>query len=463
MTDDAPTLGFAKDRVNTVLERLEAMVAGDEQQQVSLSSLNDELDAIAFGINALADELRWANARVTDAERRLAADLRISRDRAERANESKTIFLRTASHEIRTPIAAILGIADLLAIGGLSPEDQSDLVDRLRANSRMLLSLVGNVLDLSRLDADKFALNLEAVSPLELVREIVDGLGTDARKRGLHVGVDFEGLSSLVIETDRLRLRQILMNVIANALKFTPSGRVDIDARTSVDGKQLTIDVTDTGIGIATHQIPNLFEPFGQLDSSIAGLTGGTGLGLALSQRLAEQLGGTLSLLHSEPGKGSTFRLMLEIRCVERTATVSSTGRRAVSKRPPKPMLDGVRVLLADDNSDLRMAIGRALRLEGAVMSYASNGREALEMAQSGEHEVVLMDVKMPLMSGLDATRALRAAGYQLPIVALSADSTTESRTASIAAGCSAYLTKPFDPGDLIASIRGVRSATTTS
>ena len=323
MTDDAPTLGFAKDRVNTVLERLEAMVAGDEQQQVSLSSLNDELDAIAFGINALADELRWANARVTDAERRLAADLRISRDRAERANESKTIFLRTASHEIRTPIAAILGIA--------------------------------------------------------------------------------------------------------------------------------------------THQIPNLFEPFGQLDSSIAGLTGGTGLGLALSQRLAEQLGGTLSLLHSEPGKGSTFRLMLEIRCVERTATVSSTGRRAVSKRPPKPMLDGVRVLLADDNSDLRMAIGRALRLEGAVMSYASNGREALEMAQSGEHEVVLMDVKMPLMSGLDATRALRAAGYQLPIVALSADSTTESRTASIAAGCSAYLTKPFDPGDLIASIRGVRSATTTS
>src|SRR4030095_2832913 len=165
MASDSPShIPFERERVEELLHRLEAMVAGDESQQVPLSPIHDELDAIAFGINALADELRYANARVTEAERRLAADLRLSRDRAERANESKTIFLRTASHEIRTPIAAILGIADLLAIGGLSEDATAPLVARRRANSRALLSLVGNVLDLSRLDADKLASRVEPVS-----------------------------------------------------------------------------------------------------------------------------------------------------------------------------------------------------------------------------------------------------------------------------------------------------------
>jgi len=251
--DSVPLIPFERERVEVVLQRLEAMVAGDETQEVPISPVHDELDAISFGINALADELRFANARVTEAERLLAADLRLSRDRAERANESKTIFLRTASHEIRTPIAAILGIADLLAMGGLSDEDTAHLVARLRSNSRALLSLVGNVLDLSRLDADKLAPHVEPVSPFELVREVVDSMDAEARKKGIEVRVDFGMLSSLVLETDRLRLRQI---VIAQSegerdflvhtpfvLSVTSPGCIFELHRTAVQDRQLRIEV----------------------------------------------------------------------------------------------------------------------------------------------------------------------------------------------------------------------------
>jgi CheY-like chemotaxis protein len=163
-----------------------------------------------------------------------------------------------------------------------------------------------------------------------------------------------------------------------------------------------------------------------------------------------------LTLLRSDPGKGSTFRLTLDGRQA-RTESIPSVAASSKNKLAQKPALDGCRILLAEDNPDLQMAIGRALRLEGATMSHAWNGREAVEMAQAGTFDVVIMDVRMPLMDGLDATRTLRASGYRLPIVALSADSTSEGRAASIDAGCSAYFTKPFDPSDLITSIRFLR------
>jgi signal transduction histidine kinase len=458
MNDPASSVSFTRERIDELLACLEAMVARDEGQQVPISRARDELDAIAYGINALADELRWANARVTDIERRLAADLRISRDAAERANASKTLFLRTASHEIRTPIAAILGITDLLAMG-TSPEEMQDLVERLRTNSRALLTLVGNVLDLSRLEADKLALSREPFSPLELVDEIVDSLAPEARKKDIDVRVDFGVLATLVIESDRSRLRQIVVNLVANALRFTMAGTIDILARPTVDAKRFMIDVTDTGIGIATHHLPSLFEPFGQLDHSAAGANGGFGLGLALSRRLAEQLGGTLCLVQSEPGKGSTFRLTLDMRPVDRRAADDAAPDTAAHDHGAPLLLDGCRVLLAEDHPDLHLAIARSLRLEGASVSHAYNGREAVAMVEANPFDVVLMDVKMPQMDGLTATQTLRSAGYQMPIVAITADSSAETRAASVAAGCNAYLTKPFEPGELIASIKFLRNS----
>jgi CheY-like chemotaxis protein len=416
------------------------MAAGDESEMIPLSSSRDELDAIAYGINVLADELRWATAR---------------------ASEAKNAFLRTASHEIRTPIASILGIVDLLDRDPVSDTDRADLLARLRANCRALLSLVTNVLDLSRIEADKIAFTFEAVSPLELVQEVVQSLEQDARAKGVAVRIQFEMGSSMAISTDRLRLRQILVNVIANAVKFTPPPqgeiRISMGIHPVAGRDRLTVDVADTGVGIAPDQIPRLFEPFGQADA-VARAHGGTGLGLALSRRLAEQLGGSLVLVSSEVGRGTTFRIAIDAHdsgAADSHPTSSPDSDRASAGLPA---LIGLQILLAEDNADLQLAIGRALALEGAALSLAVNGREAIEMAERSKFDIIIMDLLMPVMSGLEATRALRSAGSRVPVIAISADATPRTRTAAIDAGCNAFLCKPFDSGELVAAIRFLHS-----
>ena len=446
MSDSRPTTVFEPSRVAALLERLERMAAGDESERIPLSPSRDELDAIAHGINVLADELRWATAQ---------------------ASEAKNIFLRTASHEIRTPIASILGLVDLLDRDPAGETDRADLVARLRANCQALLSLVANVLDLSRIEADKIALTFEPVSPLELVQDVVRSLEQEARAKGTAFRIQFEmgGGSSTTISTDRLRLRQILVNVIANAVKFTPAPkgeiRISLAIRLVAGRERLTIDVADTGIGIPGDQIASLFEPFGQADA-VARAHGGTGLGLALSRRLAEQLGGSLVLVASEVGRGTTFRI---------TIGASDTGVADDHRVAPRDsnrepagaaVLRGLQILLAEDNADLRMAIGRVLTLEGAALTQAANGREAVKMAERSTLDVIVMDLLMPVMSGLEATRALRSAGSRVPVIAISADATPRTRTAAIDAGCSAFLCKPFDSGELVAAIRFLRAASDT-
>ena len=337
---------LARERVAAFMERLAIMAAGDKQTRFPISPSHDELDAIAFGINVLADELRWASARVAEADRWAADELRRSKEKAERDNERKSTFLRNASHEIRTPISVILTIADLLALPGLSNEERADLVVRLRANSRAVLSLIGNLLDLSRLEAGKLPVTTEAVSPIALVREVLHGLEPEARRKGLELRVDVEQNAHETIASDGHRLRQILVNVLANALKFTERGSVHVlvGSMRVADRDQLTIDVADTGIGIPADRHEHLFEPFEQVSSSITRTHGGTGLGLALSRRLAEELGGTLALVQSEPGRGTRFRLTLEAFPFEAGESASSPSRtqaeewgRPTARRRPHP------------------------------------------------------------------------------------------------------------------------------
>ncbi|MGH7680191.1 MAG: ATP-binding protein [Gemmatimonadaceae bacterium] len=458
MTEPKPTVEFERSRLEALLAHIERMAAG-EPSRLSISSAHDELDAIAHGVNVLADEVQWTNARIADAERLRATDLQRENEQLEHANDSKSVFLRTASHEIRTPIAAILGIADQLAFSGLSEDDQL-LVERLRENSRALLALVGNVLDLSRLDADKITLTIERISPLELVTEVVKSIEPDARRKQLPIHIFSELPSWLTIVSDRPRLRQILLNVVANAVKFTQRGEVQVLLRSEqvADQLQLTIDVTDSGIGIDPGQRQYLFVPFGQADSSIARVHGGTGLGLALSSRLAERLGGRLELHRSEPGKGSTFRLTLasELAVGARPASTRVVRDREVATQRA---LQGLRVLIADDHPDLRMTIGHSLEMDGASIAYAHDGGVAVEMAKTGEFDVVLMDILMPVMNGLQATRALRADGHRVPVITISADAGPEVHAASLAAGCNGHLAKPFESSDLTASILSVRAS----
>ena len=459
MSDDSSRLIFERDRIYALLDGLESMAGGDVRSTVRISPARDELDALAFGINALADELRFANARMNEAERRTAEEWLRAKERAERANEAKSVFLRTASHEIRTPIAAILGIADLLAIGSESDEDRADLVDRLRANSRALLTLVSNVLDLSRLEADKIELSIESVSLLDLLSEVVHSLEAESRKKRLSVRIETTATAAVSIDTDRMRLRQILVNLVANAVKFTARGGVVVALREERIGveRRITIDVSDTGIGIDVNQREHLFEPFGQADPSVARAFGGSGLGLALSSRLAEQLGGRLVLLASEPGRGSIFRLTLETLHTDAIIAGGHNVDARNGREAPKRVLDGLRILLGEDNADLQLAIGRSLTIDGASVSYASNGHEVIEMACADVFDVVLLDIVMPVMNGLQAARVLRERGLRTPIIAISADASPDTLAASIDAGCNTHLCKPFEPTDLTASIRFLR------
>jgi signal transduction histidine kinase len=437
---------FDRDRLADLMNVLEQMAAGDTQKRLTISSRRDELDAIAHAVNVLVGELGWATERVIEAQTERAVT-------AERANDSKNIFLRNMSHEIRTPITAMLGFADLLASEGLPPQDRSDLLRRLQANGLAVLALLDDLLDLARLDAHRIVLNPEPVRVVELVREVMSSLDVDGRAKSLELRVEAtpDALGSL--QTDRYRLRQILVNLLTNAVKFTDAGAIVVSmAVTREDGdERWTMDVTDTGIGIAADQHARVFEPFEQASAAINRVYGGSGLGLALSRRLAEQLGGGLVLLRSSPREGSAFRVTLRplqpalkpARDPERDAGDAEGGG-----------IRGMHILLAEDHRDLHLAVRQFLERAGATVESAYDGRQAVEIAASATFDVLLIDLRMPHMDGFEATRTLRSRGYALPIIALTADPTTMYHEEALEAGCDACLAKPFKLTELSAAIR---------
>jgi signal transduction histidine kinase len=446
MTDRNGRLEFDSDRIAELLKVLEVMAAGDTHKRLTISARHDELDAIAYGINVLVGELGWTTERVLEAQTERAVT-------AERANDSKNIFLRNMSHEIRTPITAMLGFADLLASDGVPAQDRPDLLRRLQANGLAVLSLLDDLLDLARLDAHRIVLNPESVTVVELVREVLTSLEIDSRVKGIQTQVDATPEALGPIQTDRYRLRQILANVLANAVKFTEAGGITVLMRVTreQDDEQWTIDITDTGIGIAADQHARVFEPFEQANASITRVYGGSGLGLALSRRLAEQLGGGLVLLRSAPGEGSTFRLTLRpLQTASTPARISD--REAVSLN--EGAIAGLRILLAEDHRDLHLAVRQFLERAGATVESAYDGRQAVAMAGSATFDVVLMDLRMPDMDGFQATRILRSQGCAVPIIALTADPTTMYHEEALEAGCDACLAKPFKLADLSAAIR---------
>ena len=444
-----PRVEFDSDRVAEFLRVLELMAAGDTQKRLEISARHDELDAIAHGINVLVGELGWATARMLEAQEERAVS-------AEHANDAKNVFLRNMSHEIRTPITAMLGFANLLASAGLAGQSGSDLLARLQANGLAVLSLLDDLLDLAKLDAQKIVLSPEPVSVFELVREVFVSLEIDSRAKGLEMRVEATDAALGSIQTDRYRLRQILVNIVANAVKFTAAGSIVVSLRTSPDpeGERWTIDIADTGIGIAADRHSHLFEPFEQGGDAIGRVFGGSGLGLALSRRLAERLGGSLELLQSAPGEGTAFRLTLR---PLQTAPKPESLPTGVTSAPAAPSIDtieGWRILLAEDHLDLNFALSTMLAREGATVESVYDGREAVAKAMSATFDVILMDLRMPHMDGLQATRTLRNRGSLVPIIGLTADPEATQRAEALEAGCVACLSKPFKLEDLTATIQ---------
>ncbi len=399
--------------------------------------------------------------------------LRQAKETAESATRAKSEFLANMSHEIRTPITAILGYTDLLLEPEPSPTEYWNHLQAVRRNGEVLLDLINDILDISKIEANRITVERIPCSPMQILADVASVMRVRANARNLNLRIDSEGPLPETIETDPMRLRQILINLVGNAVKFTESGEVRVTARLlRPEGgePQFQCEVSDTGIGMTPAQLAMIFRPFTQADSSTSRRYGGTGLGLTISKRLASLLGGDIAV-SSEPGLGSTFRLTiptgpLDNVPMEEYSDVRMHNAANGAGRYEDGLRLNCRILLAEDGPDNQRLLTLVLKRAGAEVEIAPNGKTAVEMAlatlpgrgrRHGDpkqpYDVILMDIQMPLMDGCEAARRLRREGYHTPIIALSAHSTMEAVQQCLDAGCDDYLSKPIDRNALLRKI----------
>jgi PAS domain S-box-containing protein len=419
--------------------------------------LEDEHRQFVAELRASHDEIAVQATRL----QRQTEELMSSRERAEVAAQTKGEFLATMSHELRTPLTAIIGYADVLYDEGLAsraPQSRMDMIESIHGNGTHLLQLIDDILDFSKIDAGKMTVDLVPCHPREIVDQVQRQIQRQTAAKGLTFEVRSRGPLPTMFLCDPVRLRQILLNLLGNAVKFTEKGSIRLELWAERGSTEtLRFMVSDTGIGMSPEQMAELYQPFNQGDSSSARRFGGTGLGLSISQRLAEMLGGAITA-ESELGRGSTFTLTLKVTVPVGTQwqelTVISAPMNLNSVPPPaRPtVLEGQRILIADDVESNRKLIGFALQQAGAQVTFARNGAEAIEVIATTEElfDLVLMDMQMPVLDGYAAVRRLRADGYRGPIVALTARTMAEDRQECLDAGCDDYLSKPIDRHRLI-------------
>ena len=402
-----------------------------------------------------------------EAEKQLIA----ARKSADNANRSKSEFLANMSHEIRTPVTSILGYSELLSSPGLNAEEMNSHVSTIQSSAHHLLTIINDVLDLSKIEAGKMTLEFRQVFPVQLIAEVLSSLEPQALAKNLIIKAQSIGPIPRVIVSDAVRLRQILINLLGNAIKFTDSGSVNLTVRIapkSADGiDRLAFDVTDTGIGMDPDQLAGLFQPFMQADASTTRRFGGTGLGLSICRRMARLLDGDISVT-SELGLGSTFSVSVAMGSLgEAELLESASFQLAASDAGLEKVVAGDlrlngRFLLAEDNPVNRWFLETILRRAGATIDVAENGVSVLEkvsasMERNGDsdssirgYDLILMDMQMPVLDGYEATRRLREQGYKGPILALTAHAMAEDRKKCLEAGCSDYATKPIAKSQLL-------------
>ncbi len=381
-------------------------------------------------------------------------------DQLERANRAKDEFLANMSHEIRTPMTAILGYAELCIARDTPEADRQRYAQIIHANGEHLLVVINDILDIAKIEAGRMSVEPTRCSPFDVVTEVIRLMEIPAREKGLDLVVRNEGPVPEEIRTDPTRLRQILINLVGNAIKFTEDGSVVLSFRVlQVAGvEKIAFEVRDTGVGMTSEQIGRVFRPFIQADSSTTRKYGGTGLGLAISRTLARLLGGDIEC-QSEPGRGSLFRLVIDpgplsgARRLDRLP-VREIDDSLISAPLPRAPASRGRALLVEDVAVNRRLIAIILERAGVAVDTAENGRVALErtresIARGRPYDVVFMDIQMPEMDGYEATRRLREEGYERPIVALTSHSMVDERERCLEAGCDEYMTKPIEKATL--------------
>lgn len=463
-TSDLPE--FRK-QVDAITDQLCAAVTGDFDFRVRSEVPDETLDKLAMLSNFVLEgarrnmrELEQKNKELEEAHANLQKkveerthELTLQTQKALAANKSKDHFLANMSHEMRTPLTAIMGFSDLVS-SGVDPKESEEFLDTIRRNAQHLLSLIDDILDFSRIESGKVAIDRAPVEIHELVQNIVSSFQPTIEKKGIEFRLRMAKALPKTLLTDATRLRQIITNLLANAIKFTERGCVELSVG-MVDDRgqpQLFLRVKDTGIGITQEAQARLFAPFSQADMSLSRKFGGTGLGLALSRKIARSLGGDLVIEQSQVGRGSVFALWFpceESQSLQATLKPAANLLRSLSSL----QLQGLNLLVAEDSADNQVLLKRILEASGAKMLLARNGEEAIELALREPVDMVLMDIQMPVLDGYEATRRLRAQGFSKPVVALTAHALDQEFERALEAGCNDRILKPIDTDKLISTI----------
>lgn len=402
-----------------------------EENETALTKLNSDLEQIVEKRTALLND---------------------AKEGAMAASRAKSQFVANTSHELRTPLGAIIGFVDLILSAKPSEEEKTEYLRAIQRNANQLSQIVNEVLDLSKIEAEKLQIENEIFALDDLIEDLRLLMTLKAEDKGLTFAIEKADHIPNQIYTDPLRLKQILINLTGNAIKFTEEGavKVKVDFEETSNGQFLIFDIHDTGPGISSEAQKSLFQPFSQGDGTLMRKHGGTGLGLSLSKNLAQLLGGEIKLLGSEIKKGSTFRL--KIKCI---ATYNKVERNVFHVADlTTNALKNRNILVVDDARDNQFLINRYLTLSGAEVVVTENGLEALKMMKlHTDFDLILMDLQMPVMDGYEATRILREQGCKIPIVALTAHAMVEEKSKSKLAGFSSYLTKPIHRQRLITTL----------